>query len=308
MGQFEIAVAIPTYKRKELLLRLIGSIPQEWSVFVSDNESSLVPLKGSLGPKVVVSHSPTLIPMFANWNRALSLVDEDATHVFIPSDDDLFLPVAREAVQLALQQYPESDIFIFGCDFFDEYDRCWKGYCPETLQAFASGDGFLKFWRGVDARMPGILFRKSFLNRIGAFDERFELTAADSDLIQRALLLGSSVFVPQVIGQYRIWSGSLTYARQATDLWMKEVTLWTDKIATLLASGHQPQTRNVNIDAYRDEIVAQNLLAGLHNLIAKGERKQALAFLERHRMPTRARLRTRLKLLRYRWNLRIASR
>lgn len=301
MPKIKIAVAIPTYKRKELLTRLIDSTPSGWNIFVSDNDSSLLPLKQPFGERVTVSHSPTLVGMFANWNRALSLVGDDCTHVFIPSDDDLFLPNAGQSVNDALAAHPDADILIFGCDLFDEHDNRWQGYRPAAKEVFAPGDGFLKFATGVEARMPGILFSHVFLNSIGAFDERFELTAADSDLIQRALLLGHSVFVPDVVGLYRIWSGSLTHARQATDLWVQEVALWTNKIADLLRSGHQPRSAPVVIDRYRDEIMARNLLAGAGNLIAKGEIRQAREFLRRHPVPSHALLGTRLRLLRRRW-------
>lgn len=303
MAVHKIAVAIPTYKRKELLQRLIASVPNDWHIVVSDNESSLAPLAESLGSNVRVSHSPTLVPMFANWNRALSLVDTDSTHVFIPSDDDLFLPSAQKVVERTLATYPDADIYVFGCDFFDEHDRRWKGYCPAAKQYFAQSNGFLTFAKGVDARMPGILMRKAFLDQIGTFDERFELTAADSELVQRALLLGTSVFIPEVIGLYRIWTGSLTHARQATDLWMQEVDLWTGKIAELLLAGHLPPRSNVDIDRYRAEIFALNLLAGLRNLIAKRQFQEARNFLRRHPMPQHTTLQTRLRMLRTRWQL-----
>jgi hypothetical protein len=298
MDQFKIGVAIPTYARRDLLLRLIDSIPRDWHVFVSDNNASLLPMTQPLDARVHVSHATHLLPMFANWNRALSLVDTSCTHVFVPSDDDLFLPAAGAAVDAALSQHPDADIVVFGCDFFDEEDRTWMGYCPQALVAYPPGDGFPCFVRGVDARMPGILFRREFLLRLGAFDERFELTAADSDVIQRALLLGASVFVPTVIGQYRVWTGSLTHARQATDLWMREVALWTDKIADLLRTGHQPKRRHIDAARFQDEILALNLLAGLRNLIAKQQLAEASDFLRRHPIPRKALLRTRLRLLR----------
>ena len=302
-----VAVAIPTYSRKELLLRMIGSIPSGWKVFVSDNDSSLAPLERPLGENVFVSHAPSMVPMFANWNRALSLVDGDCTHVFIPSDDDIFLPNIFETVSEALARYPEADVFVFGCDFVDGEDRTWKGYCPDRLEALSAGEGFLRFFRGVDARMPGVLFRKAFLDRIGAFDERFQLTAADSDLVQRALLLGRSVFVPSVIGLYRIWPGSLTYAKQATDLWMKEIRLWTEKIGNLLQDEDRAALLHIDVGQYQDEIIAQNLLAGLNNLITRGERDNARAFLGRNRMPARATWRTRFRMLRCQWKLRGAA-
>lgn len=295
--QPRVAVAIPTYARKEMLFRLIGSLPPDWQVFVSDNNASLVPLGDSLGPHVTVSHSDHLIPMFANWNRALSLVEGSCSHVFIPSDDDLYLPIAGTAVADALARHSDADMFVFGCDFFNEQDKRWGGYCPSMHEALVDGQGFLKFIGGVDARMPGILFRKTFLDRIGAFDERFELTAADSELIQRAALMGRTVFIPTVIGLYRIWSGSLTSSRQATELWMNEVDVWTGKIAELLLNSHQLSDRGINPWRFQDEIYIANLRAGIGSLKSRGIYFGAWRHLLTSRYPYRASLLSQLKLL-----------
>jgi hypothetical protein len=297
MIQPRIAVAIPTHARKEMLFRLISSLPHDWQIFVSDNNASLAPLEAPLGPHVSVSHCDRLIPMFANWNRAISLVGDGFSHVFIPSDDDIYLPTARTAVADALVRYPDADILVFGCDFFNEHDKRWSGYCPSAHEALSPGYGFLKFIRGVDARMPGVLFRKAFLNSIGAFDDRFELTAADSELIQRAALLGRTVFVPTVIGLYRIWSGSLTNSRQATKLWMDEVDVWTEKIAHLLSNCHELSGHKINLGRFRDEIFVANLRAGIGALKARSNYFGAWRHLLANRYPYRASLLSQAKLL-----------
>jgi hypothetical protein len=293
MVPHKVAVAIPTYKREELLRRLIGSVPTDWDIYVSDNDASIKPLVTPLPG--IVSHSPILIPMFANWNRALSLVEPSATHVFIPSDDDLFLPNAVDVVHRALAQHPEADIFIFGCDFFDEHDKIWPGYRAAALRVYEPGDGFHVFSRGVDARMPGVLLRRSFLERIGAFDERFELTAADSDLIQRSLLMGRSVFVPETIGLYRVWTGSLTHARVASDQWMREIDLWVDKIASMLDAGHQ-LAHPIDVPRFKDEIYISNLRSGIHALKRQGRYLSAWSHAFSRRYPYRASLISQAKL------------
>lgn len=54
-------------------------------------------------------------------------------------------------------------------------------------------------------RMPSVFFKKSFLDKIGYFDEKnFNLTAADSELIQRSLLLGKVAFIPKIVSSYRV--------------------------------------------------------------------------------------------------------
>lgn len=303
MTTIKIAVAIPTYRRPELLLKLTRSLPAHVPISVSDNGGSLFGLEVPFGSNVSIHHADQLLPIFVNWNRAVSLVPGDATHILIPSDDDLYLPTAFKTINQAIEKYPSADIIVFGCDFVDEHGNIRPGWMPEKEELCAPGDGFLKFESGVNARMPGVLFRADFFHRIGGFDERFELTASDSEMIQRAALLGITAFVPTVIGQYRVWSGSLTHARQATDQWLSEVELWTNKIAELLRAGHKPPSRQVNIERFRDEIYARNLLAGLNNLYQKGDAENARLFLMQHKVPRHTKLMTRLRLLRMRWRL-----
>lgn len=307
MITIKIAVAIPTYRRPEFLLQLTQSIPPTVPISVSDNDSSLFRQTDSFGNNVHIYHSSELLPIFANWNRALSYVAKDMTHVLIPSDDDLYLENAFNTVREALNKYPDADMIVFGCDLVDEHGNQSSGWCPNREEFSEHGSGFLHFVDGVRARMPGVLFSTKFLKEIGGFDERFQLTASDSEMIQRAALLGKTAFIPKVIGLYRVWTGSLTHAMQATDLWMEEITLWTKKIAGLLQNGHQPATRSVNVDRFADEIFALNLLAGLHKLIERGQSQEARAFLQRHPMPRHTTLRTRLRMFRMRWLLCRAS-
>lgn len=298
MKDQKIAVAIPTYRRPELLLALTLSLPNHIPISVSDNDCSMSGMSVKFGANVNINCAHQLLPIFANWNRALSLLSPESTHVLIPSDDDLYLPQALQIVEAALSSHPDADMIVFGCDLVDEQGTTRSGWCPSKEQRMEPGDGFLAFEQGVDARMPGVLFRKSFLTSLGGFDERFELTAADSELIQRAALLGRTVFIPETIGLYRIWSGSLTHARQATDQWMDEVALWTGKIAALLESGHHPAGTKIDAVRYRDEIFSRNLLAALGNLLSQGEFDKARGFLRRHPVPARAASLTRLRLLR----------
>lgn len=295
-----IGVAVPAYSRPELLAQLVSSIPDSVKIFVSDNGQSMKGTELRLGGNVVVSHSETLIPMFANWNRAVSLVDESITHVLIPSDDDLYLPRAFEYMAQAIADNDDADIFVFGCDLVDEEGNIRKGYAPLQPEVLDEGRGFLKFALGVDARMPGVMFRKSFLDRIGAFDEQFELTAADSDLIQRALLLGKAVFLPPVVGLYRVWAGSLTHSRQATDQWMNEIDLWVNKIVRIIKQERQPIAAALDLTKFKDEIVARNLLAGIGGLINRHEDQTARDFLKRHPIPASANIRTKFSIVRRR--------
>lgn len=292
----KIAVAIPAYNRKELLASLLSTIPYSWQVFVSDNDSSLLPLAHPFPKNVIASHCSELIGQYANWNRALAMVYSNCTHVLIPSDDDLFLPEAGDIVEKAVQKHQESDIFIFGCDLTDESNNRRPGFKPSRYQVYDKGGGFAEFIYGVDARMPGVLFSLSFLRRIGLFDERFKVTAGDSELIQRSLLLGKSVFIPETIGLYRVWAGAITQSMQASEAWLSEVALWTSKIAALLISTGQSKRLGIKTTRYQDEVYARNMLAGLNSLCQRKEYSKARLFYLEHPIPRYAFYRTRARI------------
>jgi hypothetical protein len=297
MKSNSIAVAIPTYKRVDLLRHLVKSIPDSIPIVVSDNEASMEHLELDFPSNAHIAHADGLLPIFANWNRALSLVGVDCTHVLIPSDDDEYLPGAFDIIGDTLAANPDADIYVFGCNFADETGRTWPGYCPSTLEKFGVGEGFANFARSVDARMPGVMFRREFLARIGAFDERFTLTAADSELIQRALVLGTSVFVPKVVGNYRVWTGSLTHARLATPHWMAEVDHWVDKVGALLAASDVPTLKGIDIARYKDEVYIANLRAGIGALKSNGRYLTAWRHAFAVRYPYRASPMSQIKLL-----------
>lgn len=301
MTRPRLAVAIPTYQRPDYLAQLIDTIPTDTAVAVSDNAGSLAGLGLTWRAGVEVSPAPALIPIFANWNRALRLVDPQATHVVMPSDDDLYAPGGFDVIHRTIEQHPDVDVFIFGCGLVDEFGTTRAGYAPERLACFEPGHGLFEFERGVTARMPGVVFRRAFLDRIGLLDEHYQLTAADSEWVHRALVLGRACFVPEVVAHYRVWSGSLTHARQATDLWMDEVRHWVQRTSELMLSTHGAGFAGFDPARFQDEIIALNLLAGINGLLARDGHAEAGAFLRRQGVPPHARWRTRAQLWRRWW-------
>lgn len=275
-----LGFAIPTYNREKLLQQLVTSISVKYPVYISDNSTTIHDLEFFESyPLVKISPCTQLLPMFENWNRAAACVDEIVTHVVIPSDDDLYITEKINHIENAIAQNPEIDIFIFGCDYIDEYDRVSRGYLPETTQKYMNGDGFFKFIHGVDARMPGVIFRKEFFNKLNGFNQKYKLTASDSELVQKALLLGNSMFVSETVGYYRIWSGSLTSARQASMDWLNEVSTWTANISRLIEQSANQKISSINVKKFAANIYVTNLLSGYHSLVKK-DPKAAREFLK----------------------------
>lgn len=297
MNNYKIAVAIPAYNRKDMLTNLLESLPSAWDVSVSDNNSSLRSSNIRLKPNIKIIHCERKIEIFENWNRALLNIPDDCTHVFIPSDDDLYNEQCQSTVEEVLKRSEDSDVYIFGYNIIDEMGNIRRGWVPKKDELCREGSGFKLVKWGVDARMPAILFKVSYLEKIGLFDEHFKLTAADSELVQRAIILGSVHFVPTVIGYYRVWNGSLTFAKQSSVEWFDEIKYWTRKIEKLI-SQHPKLKNKVNGKEMRDEIIAKNILSAIMALEGKGDKEKIRELLKREGVPKKSKILTKLRLVR----------
>lgn len=292
----KIGIAIPTYDRPELLQKLLASIPCHIMVNVSDNGMLVSPKINNLTSNITIVGDSTVINMFDNWNRAFHGLNVEV--MAIPSDDDLYLEDGFEIIEEETRKNPDCDVFVFGNHYIDENDKVFSTWIPRGYEKFEAPEGFNIFRYGVDARMPCIFFRKALLDRIGYLDSRFELTAADSELVQRALLYGRALFVPKVVGSYRVWGGALTAKKIASDHWLEEIGVWTDKISTLAVEEFGKVGKHFDRQRFVDEIYARNLIAGASNKIRSGENGAARKYLFEHRFPKRATLVTKLNYLR----------
>lgn len=289
---FSIGVGIPTYRRQDELGRLLSSIPPDVAVWVSDNGATLEGVFRELHASVQFSKQEPVLPMFSNWNAAARRVTSE--WVAVPSDDDIYLPGAFDMLRSVLEQHSEADVIIFGHQFVGERYEFLSSWCPERLEVLQAPLGFGRFRNGVQARMPSIFFRRGLLERLDYFDEQYMLTAADSDLVQRALLHGTCVFVPQVISGYRIWNSSLTHAHLASELWMAEVDRWARKIEReLLNDGHYAKQAT----RIRDSLYGENLHAGIAQLCRQQSWGMAWTHFCRSRYPFHARPRLQLAIL-----------
>lgn len=292
----KIGVAIPTYNRNDLLEKLLLSIPDDIKISISDNGGYVTnEIKQKYGNAFYICHDK-VIDIFHNWNSAIEN-DIDVDFLSIPSDDDLYLKEKFQIIVNAINSI-DADVFVFGNQFIDGDDTLIGSYCPDKYEVLNAPYGFERFMHGVDVRMPSVFFKKSFLDEIGYFDaELFSLTAADSELIQRALLLGKAVFVPEVVSSYRVWPGSLTDQKIATSHWLIEIELWADKIVELGSNSKNLLKPNFNWNVYKDELFARNLLAGLENKYKNKKYLELRMHYKAHRFPKKALLRTKLRII-----------
>lgn len=290
-----IQVAIPTYNRELYLSKLISSVPSYINIYISDNGSFVTQqFKDKFSNCSFISH-PEVIGIFNNWNSAA--ISTTSEWIIIPSDDDIFFDGAFDTITTYINKYPDADIIIFGHKIIDDNDALSQGWMPFKEEVFEPPMGYEKFKYGVEARMPCMVFKNDFIKKLGYFDTYFKLTASDSDLVQRSLLQGKSVFVPKIIGAYRVWKGNLTSQKVATKLWLDEIDYWQQKIATLNTQQHL----NVNIRTtpfnIADEVFARNLLYGVRSIRKSKGFSKAFKFLTSVRFPYKAKIKTQLRII-----------
>lgn len=292
----QLSIAIPTRNRNDYLALLLDSVRHVADeIVVRDNASGAARPLVEQFPEVKWLFGPEL-PIFENWRACLDAASGEI--VAIPSDDDLYLPTLGPVLAALGPDEMAADVIIAGHRLIDSEGKTVSEWSPPRREIVAAPRGFLRFQYGVPARMPSIFFKNDFLRRIGSLDPSFRLTAADSELVQRALLHGSVAFVPEVVAGYRVWPGGLTDKTQMSELWLAEIEKWSSTLGPVAT--RELNRAGVGFDPrrYADELFGTNLLAGVSRTFGRGEHGEALRFLHAVRFPWHARTATKLALAR----------
>lgn len=292
----KLQIAIPTYNRNKLLVKLLDSIPSKINIVVSDNGNYVTEsIKANYKNTNFISTGKTL-DVFSNWNNAIK--NTNSEWVIIPSDDDTYHKDSLTKIDFFLNKYSKSDILIFGHNIIDGNDKIMKGWQIENEIEYKKPKGYEVFKYGVEARMPSIVFKKKILKEVGFFDENYTLTAADSDLVQKCLLFGDSVFIPEILSNYRVWEGSLTNNKIASKHWLDEIDYWQKKITELgTLQYNKYNIKPLNHKKIKDIVYAKNLIIGLSKIRKKDGFFEALKFIKTNRYPFRADFKTQLVLI-----------
>lgn len=285
-----LGIAIPSYRRPDMLVRLLDSIQTDFPVAVSDNGGFLSADILARYPRVRFVRGDTVVPVLENWNRAVRGVASE--WVVMPGDDDLYYPESFAILEKAIRGNPSADILFFGHHIIDEDDRVTDTWTP-AAESLAAPAGFDRVRLGVPARPPGIVFRRSVYDRLGGFSEEFKVTAGDNDFYQRVALVGRSVFVPDVACGYRVWSSGSTSQTIASKAWLDEIDLWCSRVQRF-AAGNSTYAYPRSL---RDEIYLANLRSGIGVLKSRGGWLAAWRHVASARYPYRAGALSQFKLL-----------
>jgi len=288
-GPTLLGIAIPAYKRPDLLGRLLASIDGPFPITVSDNGGNL-PADFKTRHASVNFLCGTEVPVLSNWNRAAASQSSD--WIIMPGDDDLYYPDSFETIERVLQANPTADIVFFGHHIIDEHDRICETWQPQYALLDAPF-GFESIRMGAPARPPSIVFRRRLYEQLGGFSEDFRITAGDNHFYQRASLVGRVLFSPHVVSGYRVWNAGSTASTIATPGWLREIDQWCTDVQAF----SRKHTTYYYSDALRDEIYMANLRAGIRALKERGQYASAWRHVAGSRYPFRASVAAQAKLL-----------
>lgn len=257
--QEKLSIVIPTMNRNDYLKQILNTIPNDLKVYVSDNGSFLSDEIINNYKNIKVIQSKKILEMYDNWNRAIMLAESE--FILLPSDDDLYLEGVFDSVLHTINAYEHIDIFIFGHYYVDEYGEIRGEWKPSEFVEMKAPYGFENFKFGVDARWPSIVLRKSLIEKIGYFNADIPF-AGDSELLQKALLYGNALFIPNIISKYRFWPNNATSLNQTTVEWRNSIDKWTSNIIPLVTEEYRKINKEFNANTYKDEIMAQNIISG----------------------------------------------
>lgn len=284
-----LGIAIPAYKRVDLLGRLLDSIKTNFPIVVSDNGGHLpADFKGRYA-HVQFLTGPE-VPVLQNWNRAARGLNTE--WIIMPGDDDLYYPKSFTEIEEVLRQRPSSDIVFFGHKIIDENDNVRETWRPVT-GVYSAPKGFNFVRMGVPARPPSIVFRSELYRELGGFSEKFKVTAGDNHFYQRACLIGEMQFSDKVVSGYRVWNAGSTSQTVATRAWMQEIDLWCAEIQAFAKA----QTSFTYPVTLRDEVYLANLRSGIGALKERGGYLSAWRHVMNNRYPFKASLPSQAKLL-----------
>lgn len=254
-----ITVCIPTYNREKDLKNLIATIPSPIKIEISNNGTEL----DISTERIRVIKQTTTIPMFENWNAAAKMADSD--YIFITSDDDIYNENAFDIVARALAKHPDMDLYAWGVNIIDGNYKIisTNQFTKLEYEIFEPGQLFKKYPYSIPFRMPSICVRREFAEKLGFFNTKMQITAADSDFLHKFFLLGRCYLGKDIISGYRVWDGSFTNTTNATERWFIDLNIWINSIIDLATEN---KVKNIIPEKFKDEIMYANICNGLETM------------------------------------------
>src|SRR6218665_1393601 len=213
-----VAVVTPTLNGAKYLAEAMASVQsQTWPnvvhVILDNNSTDDTPkivdsFRGGPVPILYFRNDETL-PQRPNWNKAFSLVPEDAVYVRLLCDDDAIMPESlTRMIELA---ETDPDIGVAGSLHICN-DKTADFYWPADRQVFDGREAARNSLLGQGVIMPiHMVWRKTIADRVNPlFGDYIVGGSFDMDTVMEMLRMSKFGFVHEVLGFTRDHPGSIT--------------------------------------------------------------------------------------------------
>jgi glycosyltransferase involved in cell wall biosynthesis len=138
-------------------------------------------------------------------NRAFARMGGDI--IGFLNSDDILVPGAAAAIVGAFKEDPSLDLVYGEVEWIDEQGRVTGHHTGRIESLEEVLDIYRVWWQRRQWVQPEVFFRRSLWERVGAFNESYDL-AFDYDYWVRCFLAGAKVRrIPRVLAQFRIHDG-----------------------------------------------------------------------------------------------------
>jgi glycosyltransferase involved in cell wall biosynthesis len=267
-----LTVVIPAYNAAATIAKAVKSaldqegVDAKVIVVVDGDPGATADALADISGPITVEYNRAQLGASASRNRGLALVDTEFV-LFLDADDFVMGPVFAGLVEQAIAS--KSDVAFAPMAFYNEVSRRTYYF---RKPAFKSSDDLIWSWLVMDRYVAtsGVLWRTSFLRRIGGWDERLAAND-DGELAIRAVAMGAKFAVSSkgcaVYVQHDQPRISRSDSRFAQNLFAADV------IAGLPAVGVSPLWMQRAVGAHYHLMAMYNWLEGHHDLSAKALRR-----------------------------------
>jgi glycosyltransferase involved in cell wall biosynthesis len=259
MSNPKILVCMPAYEPKQAHIRaavesvLAQTFPQ-WELLINDDASvredvasHAEPYLGD--PRIRLRRNPKNLGIGGNWNACIRECEgRDADYFAFLFHDDVWRPAYLEKMIDALEKNPSAGFAaanhtylkegdVHAAPFYDELHSFVEANIKPGLHEHRS---FLRWWlaRGLRPNVVGepsfVVLRRSLMKQAGPFNESM-VQFLDSEYWARCLLRADWVYVPDVLGEFRVHPGGTSALNEQAGKGLFERLLTLERVVAGLS-------------------------------------------------------------------------
>lgn len=211
--QSRILVVVPTLgQRTDLLRQTLESLTEQDERL---DIAMIFPQKSLETKQLAVEYGAAMIEDPGSLSSALNagIASAKPWHEFISwiGDDDLLRPKSLTTTMAALDANPKAVLAFGYCDYIDEQNQ--------VLMTSRAGKlaPWIMYWGPNLVPLPGILFRRSALNKAGDFDPDNKYSM-DLEMLLRLHKQGPFINTKQILAAFRWHTSSTTVSNRTAVL------------------------------------------------------------------------------------------